>query len=77
MKIPKWTVPPPNWKPPPAEPWWLRRGRRFFWLLAAAGVMCFLGSFCGLAENGWKEALVMAVLGAGLLTGAGGTSGLI
>ena len=76
MKIPKWTVPPPNWKPPPAEPWWLRRGRRFFWLLAAAGVMCFLGSFCGLAENGWKEALVMAVLGAGLLTGAGGTLAL-
>lgn len=76
MKVPKWMVPPPDWRPPPVEPWWLWRGRRFFWLLVVTGTICFLGSFCGLAENGWKETVVMAVLGAGLLTGAGGTLAL-
>lgn len=75
MKIPKWMVPPIDWRPKPAEPYWLERCRRFFWLLTALGLLCFFGSFLGLADTLW-EGLAMAVLGAALTAGAGGTLAL-
>lgn len=75
MKLPKWMVPSMDWKPQPVEPHWLWQGRKFFWLLSLVGAMAFLGSFLGLAES-LGEAAAVAVLGAGLLVGAGGTLAL-
>lgn len=75
MKIPKWMIPPPDWTPKPVEPRWVWRGRQFFITVGMMGIIFFFGSFLGLAKNVW-DGIAMAVLGAGLLAGAGGTLAL-
>lgn len=74
-KVPKWMIPPVNWKPLPVEPHGLRQSRKIFWMLSSMGAIFFLGSFLGLAES-LGEAAATAVFGAGLLAGAGGTLAL-
>ncbi len=59
-------------RPEPIEPYWLWQGRTFFWSLGLMGVLAFLGSFLEMAK-GLREAIAMAVLGAGPAAFCGAT----
>lgn len=54
---------------PPA----LWQGRRLFWLVAASGLCILAYGLNSFSSGAWREGLGMLLVGAGMLTGSGGT----